>query len=115
MKILIVLMLVILTKANSADHEKGHTHERGHTHVKTQISKEKAAKIGSFHIEKLIRLGKLDASWKKSLFDSSRKKKFQGNEEWVVIFRHGKSDMKKKLYIFLKISGEFIAANFTGK
>ena len=42
-------------------------------------------------------------------------KKFLSQTEWVVTFTNEKNVKKKKLYIFLKLNGEYIAANFTGK
>jgi len=33
----------------------------------------------------------------------------------VVTFLNEKSSKNKKIFIFLKVTGEFVAANFTGK
>ena len=79
------------------------------------VSKEKTKEIGMFHIERLIKAEKLNASWKDSKYNNSEKKKFGDKTEWVVTFDNEKGVKGKKLYIFLKLSGEFVAANFTGK
>ena len=56
---------------------------------------------------------------KYKVFTLSIKKKelkiFGKKTEWVVTFDNEKGVKGKKLYIFLKLSGEFVAANFTGK
>lgn len=92
----------------------GHSHDHGH-HNTPEISKEKIGKLSRGHIKRLIKSEKIDASWKSAIFDKSEKKNFKGTTEWVVTFNKEKGDKDKKLYIFLKLSGEFVAANFTGK
>ena len=42
-------------------------------------------------------------------------KKFGKKTEWVVTFNNKKGLKGKKLFIFLKLNGDFVAANFTGK
>jgi hypothetical protein len=109
MKTLIFLTSLILSTASFTG--LGHGHSHGHT----QISKKKTEKMGRYHVERLIKSEKLDASWKTAIFDKSETKSFKGETKWVVIFNNEKSVKGKKLYIFLKLSGEFVAANFTGK
>ena len=70
---------------------------------------------GQFHVERLVKAGKIDSTWTKAVFDKSEKKKFGKKTEWVVTFNNKKGVKGKKLYIFLKLDGEFVAANFTGK
>ena len=97
-------------------HGHSHEHEHGHSHDHMLvISKKKTIEIGEHHIERLIKAGKLDSSWEDAKFENSEKKKFDNKTEWVVTFNNAKGVKGKKLYIFLKLSGEFIAANFTGK
>ena len=109
MKILIITFLVILSSTSFAG--PGH----GHSHGKPAISKEKTGEIGRYHVERLIKAGKIDVSWKSSTFDKSEKEDFLGKMEWIVTFKNEKGVKGKKLFIFLNESGEFIAANFTGK
>ena len=107
MKILTILMVLTLTPISFAG-PGGH----GHSHEKAPvITKEKTSEIGRFHIKRLVKAKKIDSSWNKSKFNKSEMKK----NEWLVTFDNEKGIKGKKLYIFLKKSGEFVAANFTGK
>lgn len=116
MKTFLVLSALLFSTVTLAG--KGHGHSHGpHAHA---ISKEKTKEIGLAKIKEFITKGtkkgaKLDASWNKSTYLNSEKKMFSGHQEWVVSFRNEKGVKGKTLYIFLKLSGDFIAVNFTGK
>jgi hypothetical protein len=113
MKSLVLFLTIILSTISFAGPGGGHSH--GHSHGASQIKKEKTVEIGRSQIERLIKDGKINESWKKATFDKSEKKSFKGIKEWVVTFNNAKGIKGKKLYIFLKLSGEFVAANFSGK
>lgn len=93
----------------------GHGHSHGHSHSHREISKKTTVKAGKYHIKKLIEAKKIDPSWKDAKHASSEKKKFGHRTEWVAIFTNKKGVKGKKLYVFMKLSGNFVAANFTGK
>lgn len=86
-----------------------------HSHDKHKISKEKSIELGRKEVGVLIKAGKIDASWKDATFDKSEKKKIKSRTEWVVTFNNKKGVKGKKLFIFFKLSGKIIAANFSGK
>jgi len=67
-------------------------------------------------IVSLIEKNKIDKSWS-SIEANSVEKKANGIDEWLVMFVNDKvSDAnKQKLYVFLKMNGEYIAANYTGQ
>lgn len=109
MKSLLLIATLVLSMTSFAG--PGH----GHSHGAPAISKEKTVEIGKYHVQRLIKNKKLDVSWKNAKYDSSEKKTFGKKTEWLVIFNNDKGIKGKKLYIFLKLSGEFVAANFTGK
>lgn len=122
MKMLTIVFALLVSTVTFAGpghgHSHGHSHEHeghGHSHGAPAISKEKAMEVGKYHMERLTKAGKIDASWKDAKYDTSVKKTFGHNTEWVVTFNNDKGVKGKKLYIFLKESGEFVAANFTGK
>lgn len=115
MNTLILLTALLLSTVSFAGPGGGHSHGHGHSHGAPAISKEKTGEIGRYHVERLVKAGKLNASWKSAKFDKSEKKVFSGKKEWVVTFDNDKGVKGKKLYVFLKLSGEFVAANFTGK
>ena len=68
-------------------------------------------------IASLVEKEKLDKSWESIKATSAETIEFNGDSEWMVIFDNEKiTDIKKqRLYVFLKITGEYIAANYTGK
>ncbi len=114
MKTLTFLMAITLTSISFASPGAGHSHDHGHGHSHGEaptISKEKTGEIGRTHIQRLVKEKKIDSSWLNSDFDKSVIKK----NEWLVTFNNKNGVKGKKLYIFLKKSGEFVAANFTGK
>lgn len=112
MRILTILITLTLSSIGFASPGSGHSHGHGHSHdTAPMISKEKTQEIGKHHIQRLVKAKKLDSTWLTSKFDKSEKKK----NEWLVTFNNEKGIKGKKLYIFLKLSGEFVAANFTGK
>lgn len=81
--------------------------------VKVEAAKAEAVK----NVSRLIGTKKLDDSWKKVKVLAAEKKKFGHEIEWVVTFLNPsvKDKSKQKLFVFLKISGEFLAANYTGQ
>lgn len=87
----------------------------GHSHGNPAISLEKTKAIGRYHVERLVKSKKIDASWSSSTYAKSEKKKFGKKVEWIVIFENKSGVKGKKIYIFLNLSGEYIAANFTGR
>ena len=111
MKTLILAFIITLTSLSFAGPGHGHSH----AHHAPMIKQDKTQEIGQYHVKRLIKAGKLDSSWMKSTFEKSELKTFSGQKEWVVSFKNDKGVKGKVLYIFLKTSGEFVAANFTGK
>ncbi len=113
MKNLLLIGTLLLSFSSFAGPGGGHSH--GHSHGAPKVSKEKTGEIGRYHVERLVNSAKIDSSWKSSTLAKSEKKTFGSKVEWVVTFDNEKGVKGKKLYIFLKESGEFVAANFTGK
>ncbi len=115
MKLLFTTLSLIISLSVFAGPGGGHSHTHGHSHEAPAIKKEKTSELGKFHIERLIKAKKIEDSWKQANYSGSEKKKFGKRTEWVVTFDNEKGIKGKKLYIFLTLSGDFIAANFTGK
>jgi hypothetical protein len=87
-----------------------------HTHKKA-IEKTQATDIAKTQVTRLISDGKLDATWKDAELVGTEKKKNKSTWEWLSTFRNSKEvdATKQTLYIFLTLSGEFVAANHSGK
>ncbi len=98
-------------------HGNGHSHGHGHSHGSkpSNFTAEQAKESAEGKIRVLIFQDKIDKSWEKAKFDKAAVKEFKGKKEWLVTFTNEKGVKGKKLYIFLKLNGEFVAANFTGK
>lgn len=111
--LLISLTLSLFSMVVMAGGSHGHGHGHSHEPVNQTTANSNATKI----IASFIKKKSLDKSWEGTTVNSSEKKKFNGRQEWVVSFVNGKvtDAEKRKLYIFLTLSGEYIAANYTGK
>ena len=112
-----LVFIIFMTQLSLTFAGTGHSHGGGevHSHGAEVISKTRSKEIGQKQVERLVKEKKIDSSWMFSTFDKSEKKKFKGKTEWLVTFENEKGVKGKKLYIFLSLTGEFIAANFTGK
>jgi hypothetical protein len=108
----IILSLTLFLFPLSAIAGSGHDH--GHSHAPATQSQ--AEKVASDIVLQLAEKSKIDASWKSVNIEKSLKKKFGNSLEWVVSFKNDKitDPAKQTLYIFLTLSGEYLAANYTG-
>ena len=61
--------------------------------------------------------GKIDAAWKAVKLDKAETVEGQKMKEWKLSFKNPaeKDAAKQTLYMFYSLTGNFIAANFTGK
>lgn len=116
-KIIFCLMVMIAFTAVPALGAGGHDdhghHGHGHDHS-AELSKAQVIEKASGYVVKLIKKGKLDASWE---FVPAKEAKENSAHEWVVTFSNSDIEDPEKqiLYMFLTLSGKYIAANFTGK
>ncbi len=97
----------------------GHDHgaHAGHDHGNdnaAELTQSQIQEKASGYVAKLVEKGKLDASW-----EEIAPKEVKENEahEWVVTYANPQIEdtEKQTLYLFLSLSGKYIAANFTGK
>lgn len=81
-----------------------------------EVDKKTAEKNAEKKIASLIEKNKLEKSWASIKASSVEKKDNNGTTEWVIIYNNAKVTEadKHKLYIFLTMGGEYIAANYTG-
>lgn len=111
----ILLSTLLLLLSPLAFAGSGHDHGHGHSHepVTQQQAEQSATRI----VNSLVNNGVINQSWINTQASKSEKKDFSGNLEWVVSFQNDSiSDPQKRtLYIFLSVTGSYIAANYTGK
>lgn len=97
---------------HGSGHGSGHEHRKVQIPVNQQVAQKKASEI----VVSLVKRQKIDKSWLSTEVSSVEKKKLNGRLEWLITFTNKKTTDtdKQKLYVFLTIAGEYIAANFTG-
>lgn len=111
MKSFILVFIGIFTFCNAAlaGPESGtHKHSR-------EITRQEAVDKADRLVDKLIKKGRLEASWGEKLRIEAMKKDFGNGDEWVVSFANAKiRGDKNTLYVFISLSGKILAANFKG-
>lgn len=96
----------------------GSGHDHAHSHAPAApVNQSTAEKNADNVIASLVERNKIDNSWSTIKASSVEQKALNGRSEWLVIYDNEKVTEldKKKLYVFLTIEGEYIAANYTGK
>lgn len=111
----VLLAFIPMVALAGANHDHGHDH--GHSHSHDPVNQEQAQAAALKQVARLVKKGKIDNSWTNAKVATAEKKKFGGKLEWVVTFSNEKvkDPGKQTLYIFLSLSGEYIAANYSGK
>lgn len=110
MRMLVLAMSLSLGGGRVWAHE-GHDHPA----PKAEITEDAAKGRASDEVKRLVANKKLDASWANAKLKSMGKRTSEGRWEWLATFENGTAPKDKVLYVFLQPSGEFSAANFTGK
>jgi len=89
----------------------------GAGHGAPAIAQNQAENIAISRVAMLVESEKIDKSWKLAKVVSAEQKTYNGESEWLVILKNNQvsDSAKSTLYIFLSSTGEYIAANFTGK
>lgn len=95
----------------------GSGHDHGHSHSHAPVNQETAKTNATKIVAALVKRNKLENSWTTTTASSVEKKSANGNTEWLVVFDNDNitDTSKQKLYVFLTLGGDYIAANFTGK
>lgn len=111
-----VLLTSFVLAAAPASFALAHPDGKPHQHKHAPAIDEAAARErAQAEVERLIGAGKLEASWKGVACKSLEKKPIKKRWEWLATFENPAAGKDKLLYVFLKPSGEFVAANHTGK
>jgi hypothetical protein len=91
----------------------GSCHFHGNTPAKESVVVDCAKK----QIDELVAKTKIEASWKSVPLDKALVVEGKNKKEWKLTFVNPQAtDVNKRtLYLFYTLSGNFIAANFTGQ
>ena len=94
----------------------GHDHDHS-AHPHPDITQTQAEAAAIKNLTRLADKGKIDKSWLTIKPSKIEKKEFSGKSEWVAVFNNSTATdpAKQTLYIFLSNSGDYIAANHSGK
>lgn len=105
------LVLTLFSGATIA----GANHDHGHSH--DPVTQPQAEQAADRVVAALMKNKVIGESWSEIPVKNAEKKEFDGNMEWVVsYYNESISDPEKRtLYIFLTLTGEYIAANYTGE
>jgi hypothetical protein len=88
-----------------------------HSHDSEPVSRDQAVSIAAKNVRKLAGQGKIDKSWESIKAEKAEQKKFGADTEWVVVFRNKKvaDPSRQRLFVFLTLGGDYVAANYTGE
>ena len=114
-KIVFCLMVLIAFTTAPALGGGGHDHGSNSDHgPAVKLSQTQIIEKASGYVAGLVEKGKLDAFWAQV---KPQEAKDNSAYEWVVTFSNPEIEdpEQKTLYMFLTLSGKYIAANFTGK
>lgn len=114
-KVPLLVLMFLFGQTVFAGPGGGHSHDHGHLHG--PISSEQAVKKATKHVQKLVKKGKIDASWSGVASKSVEEKSFGHGPEWVVTFENKAAEdpEKQTLYVFYTINGKYLASNFSGQ
>lgn len=89
----------------------------GGNHSHAPVGEEKASTMATQLVNNLVQQNVIVKSWSNVEIVEIEQKEFNGNMEWVSSFYNPEVADKSKqtLYIFMTLSGEYLAANYTGK
>jgi len=113
--ITIYLTILFAFIATTAIPSFGGPNHNGHRHDHAgELSESLILERASGFVATIVEKGRLEASWSQIKPQKARK---NDRHEWVISFFNPeiKDPQKQTLYLFLSLSGEYIAANFVGK
>ena len=107
-----VLAALSFSPLASAD-DAGNCHFHGNTPAKEAV----VVGCAKQRIDVLVAKAKLESSWKSVPLDKALVVEGKNKKEWKLTFINPQATdaNKKTLYLFYTLSGNFIAANFTGQ
>ena len=116
MKFLTLFFAFSLILSTTAIAGGGHNHGHGHGPAATPVNQATAKTNATKEVASLVKRKKLDKSWSDVKVNSIEKQTFNGKAEWLVTFVNSEvtDKTKQKLYVFLTLSGDYIAANYSG-
>ncbi len=108
---LLILFVLSFSLAYGGEEGDGHSHE-----LTEEISSSQAKQKALDVIMKAVIKEKVPESWSQIKPATIKQKTYKQGPEWVVTFNNPaiKNKGKQTLYVFLSLTGHFLAVNFTG-
>ena len=88
-----------------------------HFHGNTPAKESVVVGCAKDQVKTLAAKSKIESSWKSAQLEKAETVEGKSQKEWKLTFTNPASTdaNKKTLYVFFTLTGNFIAANFTGK
>ena len=103
-----ILVSILTLFSGTAAAGTGHSHD--------PVTQQQAEQVATGILSTLVKRSVIEESWSGTEVKMSEKKVFDGQTEWVVSYKNDavSDPSKRTLYIFLTLTGDYIAANYTG-
>lgn len=117
MRKLFMVMVISVASLSTTDLVLADERSGCHFHGNKAATSETVAGCALQRKAILIKNGKIDKSWQPISQDKIEQIEGKKGKEWMVTFQdpNAKYKAKQTLYMFFTVTGNFIAANFTGK
>lgn len=88
-----------------------------HFHGNAPAKESVVAGCAKEQVNALVANGKIEKSWKSAPLEKAETVEGKSMKEWKLTFKNpdAADANKKTLYVFFTLTGNFIAANFTGR
>jgi hypothetical protein len=92
-------------------------HGPGAKHSHKPLSQSQAVDAAKKVVKTMVSDKAVDASWTKASVSGAEKRVREDKTEWVVILNNTaiSEESKQRLYVFLSETGEYLAANHSGR
>lgn len=113
----IIFSILMLLSFGVSQAIAGSGHDHGHGHSHGPVTEAEAVKRATQKVGQLAKAGKIDPTWATVTYSTVQQKSYGQGPEWVVTFNNDKvaDSSKQTLYLFYTLSGNYLAANYTGQ
>ena len=94
-----------------------HAHGSKPGHSQKAVTEAQAVEAAKKAVATMVKEKAVEESWTAAEVASAAKKASADGSEWVVAFKNSKAAdaAKGTLYVFLSLTGDYVAANYTGR
>jgi hypothetical protein len=94
-----------------------HSHNGGPAHSHSAVDRTQAEAHAQQIMLRMITRGIVEGSWRNVPPETAEIRQYATSSEWVVTFRNNEvaDPAKRVIYVFLTQTGDYVAANYTGR